>query len=102
MPTAVKAKVPSNVTFLTVPAGTRPTHCRGQSCNALIYFVVNPKTGRPTPVDCDVEGGKRPSESKELGQLDMLTGGEAEVYDGRGCSHFLTCSDADQFSGGAR
>jgi hypothetical protein len=89
--------------FYVVPAGTRPTRCRGSSCNALIYFVANPATGRMTPVDCDVEGGKRPSESKEKGQLDMLSGGEAAVYDGKGVSHFQTCADAEQFSGqGAR
>lgn len=88
--------------WYTVPAGARPSHCRGTSCNALIWWATNPATGRAVPIDCDVEGGKRPSESKDAGQLDMLSGGEAAVYDGRGVSHFTTCNDADQFSRGAR
>jgi hypothetical protein len=67
-----------------------------------VYFVSNPKTGRMLPVHADVEGGKRPSETKDVGQLDMLSGGEASVYPGRGISHFQDCPDVDQFTRGAR
>lgn len=89
-------------TMYAVPAGTRAATCRGETCGMTIYFTVNPATGRPVPINCDVPGGKRPSESKDVGQLDMLTGEEAPVYDGRGTSHFLDCVDADQFGRGAR
>lgn len=88
--------------MIKVPAGTRPSYCRGPKCGKRIYFAHNPETGRLTPIDCDVDGGKRPSEQKQRGQLDMLVGGEAEVYDGKGCSHFLTCSDVEMFTRGAR
>jgi hypothetical protein len=83
--------------FVVVPAGTRCSRCRGPNCTATIYWVRDPSTGRVSPIDCDVEGGKRPSDTKDFGQLDMLTGGEAEVFDGRGVSHFANCVDADRF-----
>lgn len=93
-------------TFYTVPAGTRPSKCKGAAmggtCTATIYFITNPNTGRPMPVSCDVEGGVRPSESADASQLDMLAGGVADVRDGRGVSHFTDCPDADDFSRGAR
>lgn len=88
----------SRATWYAVPAGTQPTKCRGQSCQATIYFAPNPATGRVTPIDCDVPGGTRPSDTNDRSQLDMLSGGDADVHDGRGVSHFLTCADADQFS----
>ena len=86
--------------FITVPAGAKVTRCNGPNCGALIYFVRSPH-GRPTPVDCDVEGGKRPSETKDKDQGDIF-GGVAPVYDGRGVSHFLNCPDANLFSGRGR
>jgi hypothetical protein len=89
------------VRWITVPAGTRSTTCRGTTCGMRIYFVRSP-AGRIVPVDCDCPGGKRPSESKDVGQLDMLIGGDAQVFNGRGRSHFETCKDVDQFSRGAR
>lgn len=89
-------------TFIKVPAGSRPTRCNGPRCGAMIYFVHNPVSGRMVPVTCDVDGGKRPSESKERGQLDAFSSGEALVYDGRGVSHFTDCPDADRFSRGPR
>lgn len=84
--------------LFTIPAGTRSAICRGEDCRKSIYFVMNPETGRMIPLDPDVEGGKRPSETKDVGQLDMLSGDEAPVYDGKGVSHFLTCLNADDFS----
>lgn len=88
--------------MLTVPPGTRASYCRGPNCGKRIYFAMNPETHRVAPIDCDVEGGTRPSESKDTGQLDMLSGGEAAVHEGRGVSHFLTCSDAAMFTRGDR
>jgi len=90
------------VTLHTIPAGTKPVICRGSTCGKKIYFVRNPRTGSVMPVDAECEGGKRPSETKDVGQLDMLSGGEAAVFDGKGCSHFLNCPDANQFTRGAR
>lgn len=88
-----------NARFITVPAGTKPTTCRGPNCHATMYWARD--GGRAIPVDCDVEGGKRPSESAERGQLDAFSQTEAPVYDGKGVSHFATCPDADRFRGGA-
>jgi hypothetical protein len=98
MATAQKTK--AGPRFFAVPAGTRPAYCRGQNCGKRIYFIHNPDTGRMLPVSCDVEGGRRPSESKDRGQLDMLVGGEAAVYDGRGVSHFTDCVDVETFTRG--
>lgn len=89
------------VKFYTVPAGSQSTLCRGETCGKRIWFIRTPN-GKALPVDCDCEGGKRPSDTNDPGQIDLLTGGGASVYDGLGCSHFLTCSDADTFSRGAR
>jgi hypothetical protein len=88
-------------TFYTVPAGAQSTKCRGATCDATIYFIRSPKTGRPLPVHCDVEGGERPSDTADPSQLDMLAG-EAAVHHGRGVSHFADCPDVEQFTRGAR
>jgi hypothetical protein len=89
--------------LLSVPAGTRASHCsgsvRGGTCSKLIYWGRTPQ-GRSVPIDCDVPGGRRPSEAKETGQLDVF-GGEAKVFDGRGQSHFETCPDVALFSRGS-
>ena len=83
-----------------IPAGTRPSRCKGAamggSCSALVYWITDPH-GQWRIVDADVEGGKRPSESKDVGQLDMLSGGEAAVYDGSGVDHHATCPDVELF-----
>jgi hypothetical protein len=92
-----KPPVPAHATFIVVPAGTPASTCRGPSCQKRIYFARNPRTGSPTPVDCNVEGGETPSETKDASQLDMLAGA-AGVHDGRGISHFFTCVDAEMFS----
>ena len=87
-------------TWITVPAGSKPRPCQGMqlggSCCQMIYFSVNPQTGRATPVDCDVPGGRRPSESRDTKQRDLFAG-DVEVYDGRGVSHYETCPDAQRF-----
>lgn len=102
-----KAPVPIHATFFDVPAGTPPATCKGAAmggtCTARIYYIENPRTGARTPIDCNVEGGEIPSETNDPSQLDMLAGDTANVHDGRGISHFFTCSDADMFTkGGAR
>jgi len=83
--------------FYTVPAGSSPGTCRGPNCGKTIFWV---RTGYgATPVDCDVEGGRRPSETDDPAQIDMLSPtGTADVHDGQGVSHFATCPDADVFS----
>lgn len=67
--------------FYEVPAGTRPSECRGQNCKAEIYWIKNGE--KSLPIDCDVDGGWEP------------TAREA----GNGVSHFTTCEDVRQFSG---
>jgi len=98
-------KLPPNVTWLTIPAGARSSPCRGSTCGRSIYFATNPKTGRLTPVDADVPGGRLPSAHAHVdaSQLDAFGGEPTEVHDGRGVSHYITCPDRDQFSrGGGR
>lgn len=84
---------------IIIPAGAKSVPCRGPTCHAKIYFVRNPRTGRVTPVSVDGDGCRRPSESKDADQGDLLTGA-AQVYDGLGQSHFLDCPDADVFAKG--
>jgi hypothetical protein len=48
-------------------------------------------------LNCDVEGARRPSETADTTQLDLLTGGEANVHPGRGINHFSDCVDRDLF-----
>lgn len=86
------------ITLYTVPAGTPPARCKGPTCGKVIYFITGPNTGASVPVDCDCEGGTRPSETNDRGQLDAFSGGTAPVFDGKGCSHFLTCPDRDLFT----
>lgn len=87
--------------FYKVPAGTKMSHCngaaRGGVCSAPMYWINNPDTGTRLPIDCEVDGGKRPSEAKETGQFDLLSAGVAPVFDGKGVSHFETCPDRDLF-----
>ncbi len=86
---------PKNAPMYDVPAGTRPSQCRGSNCNATIYWITRPN-GKKMPVDCEVEGGWKPSESPDPDQGDLL--GEPNVpRDGRGVSHFQTCVDAGRF-----
>lgn len=82
--------------FVTVPAGSSPSLCRGPNCGATIYWVRNGYGA--TPVDCDVEGGRRPSETKDTDQGDFLSPhGVADVHDGQGVNHFTNCVDAELF-----
>ena len=85
--------------LITVPAGSKPVPCTGMqlggSCHRLIFWSIDPRTGRRMPVDCDVPGGKRPSESRDRSQLDLLSGA-VEVWDGRGVPHKQTCPDWDR------
>jgi hypothetical protein len=71
---------PAAPRFYDVPAGTRASQCRGESCRATIYWVKDGE--KSIPIDCDVDGGFEP-----LGR-----------DEGSGVSHFTTCPDAPQFS----
>ena len=72
-----------------VPAGTREAECRG--CGEPIYWITTPN-GAKMPVDCDsIIGAYPPSGVFGNGQ-----------HDGRGVSHFQTCTKAAQFSGQGR
>lgn len=66
------------MTPITVPKGTAPATCK--RCDATIYFVAT-AAGRQQPVHCDVEGGRRPTETE----------------DGAGISHFADCPAAYHF-----
>lgn len=72
--------------FFDVPADVKPVKCA--HCPATIYFVRMP-SGRRMPVDCSVEGGRRPDPG-------LLNGTEPDAVDGRGISHFANCPGADK------
>jgi len=84
--------------FYVVPAGTPKSQCNGETCHAVIYWITNPRTGRPMPIDCDVEGGEEPSELHDPKQIDAFSQSTLSNRDGRGVSHFTTCPDVGQFS----
>ena len=68
--------------YLTVPAGARPTNCRG--CDALIYFIKN-AADKWVPVDC---------------QADAQCAPPTAMSEGVGVSHFGNCPEADRFRKG--
>lgn len=70
--------------FFPVPAHIQQGECR--SCHAPIYWVRT-TSGKHMPVDCDVEGGRRPF---------VPVPGDGEPQAGLGVSHFATCSNAAQ------
>ena len=84
----------TRVNWITIPAGTSPSKCRGPNCRATIYWARG--AAGAVPGDCDVEGGRRPSETNDAAQADIFSG-TADVHAGRGVSHFATCVDADLF-----
>ena len=71
--------------FYDVPVRTRLNECRG--CKAVIYWVRSPVSDAWVPIDCDVDSSCYPPTATEPG---------------RGVSHFLTCPDANEFSGMGR
>jgi len=87
---------PRTPTFFKVPAGTPARQCASPSCAATIYWIVTTR-GRRMPIDCDVEGGVRPSRKHDPRQLDAFNA--PANCDGRGRSHFETCKDAARFRG---
>lgn len=89
------AKTAAPPTMYRVPAGTKPSICRGSTCNRQFYWIRTAKG--PKPISCDVEGGRKPSEAKDVGQLDLM-GGEAEVHEGFGVLHHTVCPDVGEFS----
>jgi hypothetical protein len=100
MPNTATQRAPK---LYTIPAGTPVVRCKGSfmggSCSAVVYWITD-ANGQRRIIDADVEGGKRPSETKDTGQLDMLTGGEAPVFDGVGVDHHATCPDVALFRRG--
>ena len=81
-----------------IPAGTKSSICNGPHCGATIYFVMNPRSGRPMPLSCDVEGGRPPGAKIDPAQADIF-GAATDARDGRGALHFTNCPDAESFSG---
>lgn len=88
--------MPGTVRIYSVPPGTKPTRCKGPNCGKLVYWIRTPN-GRPLLVDCDVEGGTRPSEARDPKQLSLLSA-TTDVREGFGVSHFTNCPDAERFS----
>ncbi len=86
---------PRAIQWIRVPAGTPKMRCSHETCQRTIYFVTT-ASGKQAPVNCDVEGGVRPSAPLKPGQLTMFPRrGEEEVeHDGKGLSHFADCPAA--------
>lgn len=80
-----------------VPADARPVTCRSAACGATMYFVATPY-GTRVPVDCDVEGGRRPHPGSDPSQAGLFDDGQAPAQPGRGVSHYLTCLEPELFS----
>ena len=78
------AKAPQ---FFVVPARTARAECEG--CKATVYWITT-DAGHRMPVDCDVDGGVRPSS----GTAPL---GGVQYYAGRGVAHFITCPQAAGF-----
>lgn len=89
---------PRGARWYSVPAGARSDTCRGLSlggtCNQRIYWTRTPAGFMP--VDCDVAGGKRPSEARTADQGDLFTT-LTPVFDGKGILHNAVCPDAKIF-----
>lgn len=66
--------------FFTVPKGTPPAVCKASVCRKPIYFITTP-AGKQMPIDCDAEGGARPT----------------KLLPGRGQPHWGTCVAREQF-----
>lgn len=91
--------------WIAVPAGTHVAQCRDERCAKPIYFVAFGKANRPHPVNCDVEGGLRPSAVAETDstQLPLIPGVAPETpHAGRGQSHFADCVAAADFRRGVQ
>lgn len=64
-----------------VPAGTKASLCRAESCRAQIFWIET-AAGKKLPIDCAPKhGGSPPSETRS----------------GAGVPHFSTCPEADRF-----
>lgn len=87
------------VQWYSVPAGTKPSPCNGSTCGRSFYWIRTPKGAKP--ISCDVEGGIKPSETKDVGQLDLM-GGEAAVHPGKGVLHHTVCPNVGEFGRGNR
>ena len=90
--------------MITIPAGTKPRHCRGMelggTCTQRLYLTTDPRTGNATAVQCDdagvhIPGAKEPSVPKVKGTIDLFAG-EVAVYDGKGMKHFPRCPDRER------
>ena len=78
-----------------VPAGTRPSTCRGKDCGARIYWIEVGE--RKVPADCDRQyGGSQPSEAADPKQQDMFSSA-VEPRDGHGIHHRRVCPNAEDF-----
>ncbi len=88
---------PPTVPFYSVPPGTPASKCRGANCGKTVFWIMTPR-GKMLLVDCDVEGGRRPSAAVDPKQLDAFSSTPERERAGRGVSHFTTCPDAAAFS----
>lgn len=82
---APEPKPPRRVHLFTIPADTEPGRCG--ACRKPVYFVRQAKSGKLMPVDADVEGGLVPIHG------DITNDG----HDGRGLSHFATCTNPTRY-----
>lgn len=74
-------------TWYEIPAGTKPSECRGHGCGAAIYFIPSRKTpGKSIPISVEPDGAFGPTQTEP----------------GRGISHFQDCPAVGDFQRGGR
>jgi hypothetical protein len=94
MPNTATQRAPQ---FFEIPAGAKPTMCKGSTCNRTFYWVRLPN-GVAIPVDVDVPGGVKPSEhANDPTQESLFATEKVEHHDGRGVRHHSVCPDVDEF-----
>lgn len=80
--------------FYKVPPGRWHQVCQGPTCRRVFYWIR--ENGRAIPVDCDVPGGQRPSETADSSQGHLFDA--SPVHEGWGIHHMHVCPDAERFA----
>lgn len=90
---------PRGAPWFIVEAGTMPASCKGHAlggtCSSRIYWIRSPRG--VVAVDCEIAGGRRPSEARTQAQGDLFLS-VTPVHPGKGILHNEVCPDARLFA----